>query len=170
MSDGIVYHGIPSPEELAHCPGIPTEERMRRGPVAVIECVQEIPCNPCEAACPFHAIEIGAQITNLPRLKENICTGCGACVASCPGLAITVLNLSYSEAEATIDFPYEYFPLPRVGDQVDAVGRDGTVLCQGRIIHVNTAPAFAQTALVRMAFPTRYAGQVRSMKRICREG
>ena len=56
MNRGIVYDGVPSKEELASCPGVPSEERMRQGRVAVIECVQEIPCNPCSFLCKFNAI------------------------------------------------------------------------------------------------------------------
>ena len=37
---------------------MPSEERMRQGRVAVIECVQEIPCNPCSFSCKFNAITI----------------------------------------------------------------------------------------------------------------
>ena len=58
--------------------GVPSEARMRRGRVACIECVQEIPCNPCEGICPVGAITVGEQITNLPHLQEQKCTGCGS--------------------------------------------------------------------------------------------
>ena len=43
MKEGIAYTGIPSAEELSSCAGIPTRERMAKGPVAVIECIQ-CPC------------------------------------------------------------------------------------------------------------------------------
>lgn len=68
MKEGVMYTGIPSREELAACPGVPSKERMAEGRVAVIECVQEIPCNPCESSCRFGAITIGEQITDLPTL------------------------------------------------------------------------------------------------------
>ena len=38
-------------DELKSIQKLPDDERYAKGPVAVIECVQEIPCNPCEAAC-----------------------------------------------------------------------------------------------------------------------
>lgn len=85
MTEGVRFTGIPSAEELRGASGIPSQERMKKGPVAVIECVQEIPCNPCENACPFGAIKIGDPITNLPVLDGEKCTGCGTCVAMCPG-------------------------------------------------------------------------------------
>lgn len=167
--EGVVYTGVPSEEELAACPGVPSEERMRRGRVACIECVQEIPCNPCEGICRFGAITVGEQITNLPCLDEEKCTGCGLCVANCPGLAITIIDKSYSPEEATIDFPFEYLPLPAEGDTVDAVSRAGETVCKGRILRVTKLPAYAGTAVIRMAVPQQYIDQVRSMRRLARE-
>ena len=52
----ILQNGFPSLEEIRAANGWPSEERFAKGPVAIAECVQEIPCNPCEAACPMHAI------------------------------------------------------------------------------------------------------------------
>ena len=104
--EGVRYTGVPSKEELKNCPGVPSEARMRKGRVACVECVQEIPCNPCEGICPVHAITVGEQITSLPHLNEEKCTGCGLCVANCPGLAIVLVDKSYSEAEGTVDFPF----------------------------------------------------------------
>ena len=166
--EGVAYTGVPSPEELKNCPGVPSEARMQRGRVACIECVQEIPCNPCEGICKFGAITVGEQITNLPHLNEEKCTGCGLCVANCPGLAITIVDQSYSETEATIDFPFEYLPLPAEGDVVDAVDRSGAVVCKGRILRVAKPPAYAGTAVICMAVPQEHIDAVRSMKRLPR--
>ena len=49
MSKGMSETGYLSDEELDNGPGIPSEGRRRRGPVAVLECIQDIPCNPCES-------------------------------------------------------------------------------------------------------------------------
>ncbi len=166
--EGIRYTGIPSAEELKSSPGIPSEKRKRKGRVACIECVQEIPCNPCEAACPFKAITVGEQITALPVLHEDKCTGCGLCVALCPGLAITLVDKSLSETEGTVDFPYEYLPLPAAGQVVEAVGRDGKVLCEGTVVSVTKNKAYAGTAVVRLKVPVGYVDEVRSMKRLSR--
>ncbi|MBS4959236.1 MAG: 4Fe-4S binding protein [Clostridiales bacterium] len=163
---GVAYTGVPSREELDHCFGVPSEGRMQKGRVACIECVQEIPCNPCEASCRFGAITIGDEITHLPVLDEDRCTGCGMCVAMCPGLAITIINKAYNETEATIDFPFEYLPLPKEGDIVDAVGRDGAVICKGRVVSVKKPASYAGTAVVSLAVPKSAADDVRSMKRL----
>ena len=78
--------------EVKGCPGWPGEECLERKKVAVLECVEDIPCNPCEVSCPTGAIVVGAPITNLPRIDGEKCTGCGLCVAVCPGLAIFLVE------------------------------------------------------------------------------
>ena len=85
--EGIKHSGALSAEEIMIV--LPNAERLRKGPVAILECVQEIPCNPCEKACPFGAITVGEDITALPRIDREKCTGCGACLKVCPVAAIT---------------------------------------------------------------------------------
>ncbi len=164
--DGVKYTGVPSREELEQSFGVPSEKRMKEGRVAYIECVQEIPCNPCEGICKVGAITVGENITDLPRLHEDKCTGCGLCVANCPGLAITMIDKSYSEEEATIDFPFEYIPLPEIGSEVDAVNRAGEVVCKGKVVSVKKVKAYGGTTVVRMSVGKEYIDDVRSMKRI----
>lgn len=164
MNKGVRYTGVPSAEELKNSRGIPSEERLKKGRVAIIECVQEIPCNPCENACPFGAITIGSPITNLPTLDESKCSGCGTCIAMCPGQAIFVVNYQYSETEAEISFPFEYLPLPEKGDVVDAVNRSGEVVCKGTVTNIRMPAAFKNTCVVTIAVPKAYIHEVRSMK------
>ena len=86
----ILTDGYPSIEEIKEATGWPDEERFAKGPVAIIECVQKIPCNPCEAACPAHAITVGNPITNTPVLDREKCIGCGVCTKACPNHLIFV--------------------------------------------------------------------------------
>lgn len=157
--------GYISHQELIDAEQDISAERYAKGPVAVIECVQEIPCNPCEDACKFGAIVVGSPITNLPKIQEDNCTGCGACLARCPGLAIFLVDKTYSDTEATVAFPYEYVPTPEVGEEWEAVNRQGQVLCKGKIVKVMNPKAFDRTPIVTVAIPKEFADEVRSVKR-----
>jgi len=160
--------GVASMEELRASPGYPSEGRLKKGAVAVIECIQEIPCNPCERACRSGAIVVGQPITNLPRLIEEKCRGCGECIASCPGLAIFLVNRNYSQDEATVSLPYEFLPVPEVGSSVDALDRRGKRVCSGRVIKVANPARNNKTAVVTIAVPKRRSDRVRNI-RVCVE-
>ena len=53
----------------------PTEDRFAKGSVAVIECVQEIPCNPCSDSCPKGAITMKTSINDVPDIDFECCNG-----------------------------------------------------------------------------------------------
>lgn len=155
--------GVLSPEELIGLPGMPSKVRLERGAVAVIECAQEIPCNPCEEVCPNGAIRVNEPITNLPELIEEKCTGCGLCIPACPGLAIFVVDMTYSDREATVQLPYEFLPLPTKGERVKALDREGKVVCSARVVKVLNPERFDRTAVVTIALPKDQAMNVRSI-------
>ena len=166
MATGIIYDGYPSMDEIKEANGWPDEERFAKGPVAVVECVQQIPCNPCESACPLHAIHIGEPITNTPQVDREKCIGCGMCVAACPGLAIFLVDKSYSETEATVSFPFEYDPLPEAGAEIDALSRAGEYVCKGSVIKVMNPKKNDHTPVVTIAIPKEHADTVRTMRRL----
>lgn len=169
MDGTILQNGYPSLDELRQMGRFPSEERFRKGPVAVIECIQQIPCDPCEGACPFGAIHVGTPITNLPVLDENRCTGCGACISHCSGLAIFVVNKAYKPGMATVSFPHEYLPLPEKGQIVDAVDRAGSFVCKAEVIRISNGPANDHTPVITIAVPIEAADDVRGMKRLGHE-
>ena len=163
---GVARGGVLSADELATCPGVPPIERAKKGRVAYIECAQEIPCDPCESACRFGAIKVGADITSLPVLDSEKCVGCGQCVPACPGLAIFIVDLSREDGMAVIEFPYEYLPLPEPGSKVTAADREGKAICQGEILSVTRRGSYNGTVVISMLVPEEYAGEARSMRRL----
>ena len=82
MTKGLAKSGAISKEELERYRVYPSEERLRKGPVAIIECIQEIPCDPCVHSCPQKAISL-KTLSALPELDREKCIGCGLCVPSC---------------------------------------------------------------------------------------
>lgn len=137
---------------------------MKKGPVVIIECPEEIPCNPCETICPSKAIVIGEPITNLPQVLEEKCKGCRLCIPICPGLAIFVVDNTYSANEATVSMPYEFLPLPQEGDAVQGLDRKGKVVCEGKVIKVENPHKNDNTAVITIVIPKKYSNQVRNIR------
>jgi len=158
--------GYLTKEELVNSNCYPAEERFNKGSVAIIECTEEIPCNPCETACKFKAIKIGKPITNIPILDENLCIGCGMCIAKCPGLAIFIVDKTYSNKEGLISFPHEYLPLPVTGSIVKAVNREGKVVSSGKVIKVLNKKGFDRTPVITITVPKEKLDEVRGIKRL----
>jgi len=140
---------------------VPTAERLERGPVAIIECVENIPCNPCVDACPKGAIRIEGDMNGTPSVDFDICDGCGLCISACPGLAIFVVSKSLGAGAATVSLPYEYLPLPTVGDTVVTLSREGEVLGEGTVERVLSAKALDRTPIVTLSVPADHAMDVR---------
>ena len=100
---------------------LPTKKQLEKG-VAILECIQEIPCDPCVESCPVKAISM--KDINAPPVNDyEKCIGCTKCVGVCPGLAIFVVKIIDSKAFVTLQ--YEFLPIPKVGDKVQALNRKG---------------------------------------------
>jgi Fe-S-cluster-containing hydrogenase component 2 len=159
--------GIIDLSEIRLANGYPSNERFAKGPVPIIECVEEIPCNPCETICTRTLIHIGEPITNTPRLvdDEGACSGCNRCIVVCPGLAVFIVDKTFSEAEATIAIPYEQIPLPGKGDTIKGINRAGVEVCTGTVLNVLNGKSLHHTSVVTIVVPKEYADDVRYFRR-----
>lgn len=155
--------GVPTKQDLEKV--MPSKERLKKGPVAVIECFQRIPCNPCYTSCKVGAIkELVEDINDIPELDEDKCIGCGLCVSKCPGLAIFIVDETYSENEAKIMLPYEFLPLPEEGQIVDALNREGKVVGKARVLQVKNGKYEDKTPVISIVVPKELSMEVRNIR------
>jgi ferredoxin len=149
--------------------GVLTDEQLQeiapepKGKIAIVECVEDIPCDPCVAACPFSAIKMDSLVGK-PELIPEKCSGCGSCIAECPGLAIFVVDFDYSDNDAVVILPYEFVPLPEKGETVAVLDREGKKCGKGEILKVRVHKN--QTAAISVIVPKNLAMQVRNVRRI----
>ncbi len=158
ISTNLLRKGYVSEDEIQRFPGVTRGNGLH----PVIECTQNIPCNPCQDVCTKECIKIGEKITSLPAIdKEKRCSGCGMCVAMCSGQAIFLVDEEYEESYASVMLPYEFLPLPTVGDKGVALDRSGAVICEAEILEMRTAKALDKTNLLTMKVPSEYAMKAR---------
>jgi thioredoxin reductase/Pyruvate/2-oxoacid:ferredoxin oxidoreductase delta subunit len=162
VSQNLLRKGCMDTAEINLYPGFVQSGTLR----PVIECTQNIPCDPCRDSCPKHCISMGGSnsgdITALPVFDaEKGCNGCGMCAASCSGQAIFLVD----EGSGEVTLPYEFLPLPQKGDKGSALGRDGREICAAEIVAVKTAKAFDKTNLLTMRVPREHAMAARFFRR-----
>lgn len=161
VSSSLLKNGYVADDEIERFPGV----THKKGIHPVIECTQNIPCNPCQDACVKKCISIGNNITSLPIVVEDgDCINCGMCVASCSGQAIFLVDEDCGDGTATITLPYEFLPLPEEGSKGIALGRDGKKVCEATVVSVKSAKAFDKTHLLTMRVPKEYAMKARFYK------
>jgi Fe-S-cluster-containing hydrogenase component 2 len=136
---------------------LPTEKQLQKG-VAILECIQEIPCNPCVDSCPVHAISM-KDINAPPEMDYEACIGCTTCVGICPGLAIFVVR--HTGDKALITLPYEFYPSPKVNDQVKGLDREGKVRCDAIVKKVRKQ---GKTVVVTVEIPQSLSMDIRNIR------
>ena len=161
-ADSFRRRGYITYEELKARGLLPPEKRMLKGPVAIAECPEEIPCDVCAAVCPFKAIEM-PRISNNPKVIFERCPGCAICVQACPGLAIRVVRYKYIGENSMVILPYELLPLPKVGDVVDLLDRLGRKIGEGKVVSVAPRTKY-KTPLVGVSVPRKLALEVRYIR------
>ncbi len=159
---------------MIECTGIPTKDliekafpsldRINQGPVAVVECFQNIPCNPCSTSCNRNAMNPMEDINDLPSLNVDNCNGCGICMSKCPGLAIIVVDGSYSENEVLFRIPYEFIPLPNKDDIVKGLDRSGEYITDVKVVRVQNPKSFDKTAIIDVVVNRDYLYDFRNIE------
>ncbi len=157
----LIRDGIPTPEDLLTV--TPSQERLAKGPVAIAECFQQIPCNPCTTACYRKAILVEPDINQTPTVDFDNCTGCGACILRCPGLAIFVVDMTYSETTALVKLPFEFLPLPVAGQQAVGLNRAGEALGYFPVVRVQSGGRKNLTNIITLEVPKALAMEVRNI-------
>ena len=158
ISESLLQNGYVADDEIARFPGV----THKAGVHPVMECTQNIPCNPCQDACPRGCISIGENITSLPLVVDGAeCINCGMCVASCSGQAIFLVDEDCGDGTATVTIPYEFLPLPETGTKGAALGRNGKKVCEAEVLGVKASKAFDKTNLLTMRVPKEYAMKAR---------
>ena len=142
------FTGIPSIDMVKEI--FPKMERINKGPVAVIECYEKIPCNPCATACKIGAIKEFVDINDLPNIDHELCTGCSLCVNACPGLAIMIVDGSKYEDFIVFRIPFEFLPLPKVESMVKALDRSGEVIGTAEVLKVQNLSYQDKTPIIHI--------------------
>ncbi len=137
---------------------LPNNKQLKKG-VAIVECVQHIPCNPCVDICPVDAI--GMKDINAPPVVDfDKCIGCGRCVAICPGLAIFVLK-TIDDKKALITLPYEFTPIPNKEDIVKILDREGKIIGEGIVKKVVKSK---KTCVITVEIDRKFIFNARNIK------
>ena len=136
----------------------------KKRPIAVLECWEEIPCDPCVTACNTGAISL-THLSGLPVLEKEKCTGCGLCAAVCPGLAIFILDYNKDDTNGTVTFPYEFLPLPEKGSTVTGTDKLGKPVCSVEVIRVVCPSSYRKTNLITVLVPKEHLDIIRGIER-----
>jgi thioredoxin reductase/Fe-S-cluster-containing hydrogenase component 2 len=150
VSLNLLKKGYVADSEISRFPGV----TRKKGVHPVIECTQNIPCNPCQDSCPRKCIVVGSD-----------CSGCGLCVSACSGQAIFLIDEEYEPGYSLITMPYEFLPLPQPGDRGTGLDRSGAEVCGAEVVEVKSKKAYDNTSLVTIKVPTDMAMRARFFRR-----
>ena len=162
MSEEYLSRGYLTIEELKEMTPLPSEERLKKKPVAVPECPQEIPCTPCKEICPVDAISMPTP-NDRPMVNYEKCIGCSLCVQVCPGLAFFMVQ--YKGDKARVTMPYELLPVPERGDEVILLNRKGEEIGEGKVVLVIPRDkSVGDTNVVTVEMPIELAWEARAIR------
>jgi sarcosine oxidase subunit alpha len=142
-------------------PAIARRQPVREnGVFPIFHCYQEVPCNPCTSVCPVGAIRTeGDKITGLPYMTDlDACTGCGSCVAVCPGLSMVLVDYRDDRQHPLVTLPYEIWrDRVEVGQKIPVTDVDGAILGYYPVVKVSTRKKYPGTLLVQVRVDKKVA-------------
>jgi sarcosine oxidase subunit alpha len=142
-------------------PAIKRKQPVReKGVFPIFHCYQEVPCNPCTSVCPVGAIRTkGDEITGLPYITDlDACTGCGSCVAVCPGLSMILVDYREDREHPLVTLPYEIWrDRLEVGRKIPITDVDGAILGYYPVVKISTRKKYPGTLLVQVKMDKKIA-------------
>ncbi len=151
--------GVPTKEDIEKI--LPPDSIREGGPYVIMECFEEIPCDPCYTSCPTGAVEKFDNINDLPKINFPKCTGCGICISKCPGVAVFVIDETYSPKKSLVKIPYEFVPLPEQAQKVAGLDREGKSVCKVKIVKVQKTKS--KTTILWLEVPKKFTHEVRNI-------
>ncbi len=136
------------------------QPNREEGVFPIFHCYQEVPCNPCTSVCPVGAIRTERdEITGLPYIIDlDACTGCGSCVAVCPGLSMILVDYRDDPEHPLVTLPYEIWrERVEVGQKVPVTDVDGAILGYYPVEKVSTRRKYPGTLLVQIKVAKKVA-------------
>ena len=134
--------------------------KREQGVFPIFHCYQEVPCNPCTSVCPVGAIRTERdEITGLPYISDlDACTGCGSCVAVCPGLSMILVDYRDDPENPRVTLPYEIWrERVEVGQKVPVTDVDGAILGYYPVEKISTRRKYPGTLLVQIKVDKKVA-------------
>ena len=123
-----------------------------------------INCILCVAVCPSHVLVRNSANRMVEVGSLGRCIGCGQCITSCPGQAIFVVDMTYSDDNALVKFPFEFVPLPKVGQYACGLDRSGAEMGWFDVAEVIASGEQNKTYIIALKVPKELAMQVRNIK------
>ena len=90
------------------------------------------------------------------KVRETVCTKLASLAQ-----AIFLVDETYEEGFASVTFPYEFLPMPKIGDKGKALDRQGKPVCDAEIVGIKKTPIMDKTAVVTMKVPLEYVHAAR---------
>jgi len=131
---------------------------------AYINCSEDIPCNPCEALCPYGAIIIGEKIIQEPSIDLNKCIGCGLCIDACPGRAIMLIQYNFDTNYSKITLPYEFLPEPEINSKLELLNSNGDFICSGIVLKTRNFKNEQKCNIVEIKVLKEYAFKIKGIR------